>query len=297
MSRKITILGIVLGLSLWASVSQADLYSRYVFSIEWLIDTSDVIASVKVVRGGENGKVELEDILKPVERTDNIAWITDDIVHKLKDLKTGHRILILAEKQKGKKAVYLYISLTENALRLSTDEARLNAYFFAVFNLESPQEVCAVLTKHGTLLTDPKQLLSHVRKRLKSPAPQYWERGDSELDNGFTETPGCPVDINETINHITVPPDPEYREKSLRALAGKNGTERKEAIWRLRFWNDAEVVNALKKCLNDDYVEKVWITETGSGSVQRNSYVVRNIAHRSLQKIGVNVPQPKLYAD
>jgi hypothetical protein len=297
----VVLLGIALGLSVFANQARADLYSRYVESIEWLVDSNDAIAVAKVVEGGEHGKAEIESVLKPVASTDRLAWAIDDIASGLKQLKTGERVLVFAEKQKGKKAYFSYISLTDNASRLPDDKARLDAYFYAVFDFSSPQDVCAVLTKRGALLTDPKELLTYVKQRVKSPArlPPDWDRDDPERLGGFCVTPGCPVDIHETVNHIFVPPDPEYREESLRLALDKNnnGTLREEAVTRLRNWNDPEVVAALKKCLNDDYIATIWINEPGKDSVRKKIYRFRELAYRSLQKMHVSVPAPKLYPE
>jgi hypothetical protein len=301
MKHYLVLLGMAVGLSVFANQTRADLYSRYVESIEWLVDSSDAIAVAKVVEDGKHEKAEIESVLKPVASTDRLAWAIDDIASGLKHLKTGERVLMFAAKRKGKGADVAYISLTDNASRLPDDKARLDAYFYAVFDFSSPQDVCAVLTKRGTLLTDPKELLTYVKQRIKSPArlPPDWDRDDPSLYGAFYVTPGCPVDINETVNHILVPPDPEYREESLRLALDKNnnGTLREEAVTRLRNWIDPEVVAALKKCLNDDYIAKIWINEPGKNSDRKKVYLIRALAYRSLQKMHVSVPEPKLYPE
>lgn len=292
----------VLGLAICVGHIRADLYSRHVSSIDIDVDTCDAILVVKIVKSGTDGKAEIESVLKPAGQTDKAAWALEGVKPHLKDLEAGQRLILLAWKKmdlyprEGKKykVHYDFIPLNDDIARLPDKKTRLERCFYAVDNHEKPYGDCAVLTRRGQVLTEPKEVLDYVAQRIKSPAPWPADRKrDLSAEYGGFEigVADCPIDdLFETVNHIMVPPDPEYREEALRQLSSKEGNERTNAARRLRNWHDPQVIAALKKCLADDFVSL-------SGSplnYGKKFYLVRYVARQSLEAMGVDVPHVEL---
>jgi hypothetical protein len=287
----------LLFLAVFTRPARADLTSEFVRSLDWLIDSSDLVVVVEVGQRGGKTFANTEAVLKGPAQPGLAGWPPADLAGIVAGLPRGRRLLVFARAGRGRALDVRGLVCLSKGPRLkgrSLEDARYVAVTGPMAE-RARQGVCAALTKTGEVLTEPDQVLRLVRARLArgSRVPADCDRDRVELPYSGDEYGGTyhctntPWDTNNVIHHVLVPWEPEYEKALLDELRRARGAAKAAVARQLANYRTAETAAALKACLADDFVMKAVV----NGS-PRACYPVREAAAESLRRIG-HVPGPE----
>jgi HEAT repeat protein len=271
-----------------------------VCSLEWLVDSCDVIVAVEVVQAGDRKAARTDAVLKATAQprsSDQQRAAVDKLVA---ELPRGRRLLVFGRVGKDQALTVrhaIWMSADEPKRARSLEDARYAVLFGLLLKDATASRVCAALTNDGKLLTEPEQVVRRVQRRVaegsRVPADCDRERVErphgGDYYGGAHFCPGTPFDSNELILHVLTPFEPRDEVTVRRWLRRARGAERVAAARMLANFRSPETVAALKTCLDDDYV-----TTHEERGVRVRCFAVREAAYESLCRLGVHVPQPQL---
>jgi hypothetical protein len=282
-----------------AAPARADLYSSFVSSVEWRIDSSDVIVVVEVAQTGRQKTAKTEAVLKSVRDCKLKDWPHPDLVKLVAELPPGRRLLVFCRYGKDKVPHIRDVICLNEDTKLprcqSLEEARYLAVAGSVEG-KAKQGVCAALTKEGKLLTKPDQVLTLVENRIAQGS-----RVPADCDRDRVEQPysgdvygggyyrcNSPFDTNEVIHHVLVPWEPEFEKDLLETLGLSTGASKVAVVRQLANYRSPETIAALKACLEDTFVG----TKSVMG-VEIRTFAVREAAYESLRRVEADRPLRK----
>jgi hypothetical protein len=270
--------------------ARADVTSESVVSLEWVVDSSDYIARVTVTEWNDPGSnTRPPRLVRTVRFLKNMDG---DRVPEWSDISgpilTGawKDVLMFGRKDPDWRTVRLVrcIFLTPHILPTKAGEQAelLQKIIPYREGVRGSEYKCAAIDKHGIVMTDPQRVVEAVAARIRLKPTTY--RNTAGLHRGMVEA----MADTETVFHLFVPYEPEYRRGFLNNLDDPHTWTRYGAAIHLAHYNDPEVVAALKQRLDDDGLAQL------ANSRGESTYSVRKAAYESLRSLGVDVPRPIL---
>jgi hypothetical protein len=289
----------VLGFSLAVpDRAAADVDSYCVYSLEWLVDASQSVQLVTVVRGDDPGTGGPTARVKRVERVLKAAGETPEPAAA--DLSAAvraageHRVLLFLRPAPKKPTPEVLSVIPLDTWRVPVNPAERAAAFRGAIpeGFGRPRmtgsERCVAIDRTGRVLVDPNEVIRVIERRAR-------EHPKRVTDAGFLAPRGEELEDQNSIYFVLAPFDPDEREVFLKQLRSPSGIDRATAAGCLAHYPDAAVIAALKDCLTDDY-HNAQLVADGPGGQPRTAevYVVRRAAYGSLRKLNVDVPKPAL---
>ena len=272
----------------------ADVDSYCVYSLEWLVDASQSVQLVSVVRGEDSKTVQIkrvERILKGTRETPGLA--ADDLSDAVRSGGEQRVLLFLRTVPKKTTSELLYV-IPLGAWKVPTKTAERAAAFRAAIpeGFGRPRTTgsdrCVAIDRTGRVLVDPGEVIRVIEKRAQ-------EHPKRVNDAGFLAPRGEELEDQNSVYFVFAPFDPVEREVFLKHLRSPSGLDRAKAADSLAHYPDAGVIAALKHCLSDDYHNAQLVASEQDGQPRTAEvYIVRRAAYESLRKLKVDVPKPEL---
>ena len=269
--------------------ASADVYSYYVSSLEALTDASTLVVLGTVQR---KGTTTLKDVERAVKGTADKPFPAIENLSKVVTAADENRALLFLRPAAKPPAleVHYVIYLNKHTIPPKADKV---AYYQGLFPQHSsagePKSFhgsrCAAIDKTGNVIIDPDAVVKAVEARVKLHPKRV-------SDDGFYAKHGEQLEDNESDYNVLVPFDPEFKKDFLKQLGSKSGWDRYIAAQRLSHYKEQDVIAALKKCLDDDYVAEL---RTNADPEKRKPYyAVRKAAYEALKAWDIDVPRPEL---
>lgn len=282
----------------FAGEARADLYSHYVYSLEYLTDGCPLIIEATV--RGEWQKNEMKSEIVAVNRSLKGKVPKPLVIPKLgKSVPVAREIPVLLFLRPGAKAnefrVSFAIFLKEHELPKGLADKDRPGYFGPrILSTTSAGEdpvfsypaECVAITKTGKVLTRPADVLALVEARAKA----FPQRAEYE---GFHARHEAELEMKDVCFHLFVPFDPEYRAIFVKEMASEITGTRANAAYYLRHYRDDVTEKLLRRALTDDATSKE-PANPPQAMPEVTVYPVRRAAWKSLKSWGLNVPQPVL---
>lgn len=280
-----------------ANRAAADTYLYHVYSLEALTDGSETVVVAKVVFERAAGARKGTARIKEVERV--LKGAADKALPEVANLSAvvtapgeNRAVLFLVPGGRAKTLAVTYIVYLNKHDVPAKDRPAYYAGVLPQFHPSSGEPMdfsgsrCVAIDKGGKVLTDPDAVVKRVEGRAKQQPKRV-------PDSGFFADIGDEVLLKEdVIYRVLTPYDPEFKKDFLKQLGNKNGLNRYLAAVRLSHYKAEDVIAALKKCLDDDFVAV--LTTESDPSKRKPYYAVRKAAYEALQAWGVDVARPEL---
>jgi len=240
-----------------AETADADLYTGYVLSVEWLVDSADVICSGHFVKSSEDStrrvfqvdqwaksKMALCDLNKAIDK-----YLDDRYVTPVEFMKanTNKWLLFLRQSNEAKPVLFRRVHLTRP--------------------LESSRT--AAVTVRGVALPDEKSVMAAVRRRIRMGRQIPADCDRSKFDSVGSRVTGSLTSLHhyigafptntyceywdmegpydfDTLYYVIVPADPEFHTMLLRQLE-IDGQRNWKVISSLVNYPGPKTVTALRK--------------------------------------------------
>jgi hypothetical protein len=281
--------------------ASADTDSWVYCSLEWLVDSSDSVVEATVVcelvkgPGGWAWKSrvksrETDRVFKRVGKNPPVAGDLTDVVR----VAGEHRVLLFSgpPDRPPEGGTYVIFLSPPPAPKDPANPPDPFDHLAARDRVGQPLQfyrpACAAIDKAGKVLTDPAAVVAAVEARVKLYPERVRAAGHYV---------GCgPRREDPDVHFLYVPHEPEHRKGFLDKLKAFGGPSRHGAAIELAHYpGDRDVAAALKAALADGYVAEEQGPPGPKGEARPvKVYPVRRAAYRSLQALGVNVPQPEL---
>ena len=318
MIRMFLILG-WLSVLLLVEQAHADLEQFPERSLEWLTDTSDVIAVAVVEGSGKRESLRLELLLKPTDKDERHSWPVEigtltylgfsPYLSYAPKRTPGDRLLLFARRTKDKQPkVHDIVYLNAAKIRPPPSGSWKSACA-AIWKRAKKDRVCAVFNQHGEILVDPDYVLNCVKQRIKEgsrvPADAEIEKLESFR---FTQAYGgyyvaaMPLPDNPSwadarggseVYFILVPPDLEHQSAAYAALTDNydNLVIAKIALDRLsNFPHDPNVISWLETYLHEDHAAK-YEPRMSEGKLLANE--LRDAVKETIEKLKTRANSPQ----
>ena len=292
--------------------ARADLEQYPVRSLEWLVDTSDVIVVATVEGPREREKLCVDRWLKPVNRgadvlapseIDNLECTTCTPFSKFQPAReSGDRLLLFARVDDDHQSrVHFLVYLQKAAVRPppsgSYQEACRVIYqraTLALYDSEGEAErMCAVINMHGEILVDPEFVLETVEQRVAAGPTVPPDAEVAKLERFFQVEAatayggfyvgGLVLDDfvpwadsgGNDVHLILVPPEPKFQSAAFAALRERyqHLVYARPALHRLaNYPHDPQAIEWLETYLREGHPERV---ETSVVNGTRQSDLLR----------------------
>lgn len=258
------------------SQAAADLESRILYSVEWLVDNSDVIA---IVRHGEDAMPTDPIVLRTLKGTNKplgkqLRYRKFDGNDFRSEPVNGHAAIIFV---RGSSEV-----LSETVIARQVPEGyapNLKDIYYGV-------------TQFGKVLVSQAELIEAVESRVESgPSPLLmprdkpgYSRSQNATDFNMYSLVGFALTVGEVEYGIRVSLSVERRDHYIKVLRKGNAAERISAVGYLLDFDDEQALQALREATECNDVTPAYMADRGYGALKAlTADHVRKRAQRAVE--------------